>query len=198
MPVQAADDDDRGALIVEPDLRQRLSLRDVQRGRLHRLPLAIEPVERAGDRGRLVLVGQREQPRAQRGVADAPAGVDARPHEIAEMVRAGRSVRPRDIEQRAQARPAARVHDGQALFDEGAVEAGQRRDVGDRGERDEIEGGEEIGHRPVGEKTACAKRALQGDKRHEDDASGAELAEPDRSSRRLGLTTIASGSSSGA
>ncbi len=50
----------------------------------HRLPLdlltlLVEPIELGGDAARLDLVVRQQKPRAQSRVADAAAGIDARP-----------------------------------------------------------------------------------------------------------------------
>ena len=73
------------------------------------------------------------------GVADPPAGVDPRPDQEAQVIGLRRPVGAGDVEQRREPGPAALAHHLQPLDDEGAVEAGQRHDVGDGGERDEVE-----------------------------------------------------------
>ena len=63
-------------------LRQRL----LEHLLLDRLALLVELVEQHGDARRLRLVVARQQARAECGVADAAAGVDARPEDEAEMI----------------------------------------------------------------------------------------------------------------
>ncbi len=100
----------------------------------------------------LAFVARRQQPRAERGIADAAARVDARADEKAEVIGARRPVGARRVEQGRQARAFAPAHHGEAARDEGAVEADERHDVGDRRQRDEIERGLQIGRRaPVKE-----------------------------------------------
>ena len=55
-----------------------------------------------GDRARLDDRRGHQQPRAERGVADAPARIDARTDEKAEVIGARRPVGARDVEQRRQ------------------------------------------------------------------------------------------------
>ena len=81
-----------------PILHQRLGLGHFQRARLHRLALAVQPVERGSDRRRLVLVGDREQAGAERGVADAATRIDARSDQIAQVIGAGRPIGGGNVE----------------------------------------------------------------------------------------------------
>ena len=118
------------------------------------------------------------QPGAQRRVADAAARIDARPEQEAEMIGARRPVQPGDVGQRAQPDAAARLHQRQALDDEGAIEASQRRDIGDRGERDEIERQQQIGLQPLPPEAALAQRPVERDHRDEGHARRAERALP--------------------
>ena len=70
---------------------------------LHRLALAVEAVEGFGDTLGLGRILRRQQPAAQRRVADAAAGVDARPEQEGEMKGVERLADPRH---RATAPPA--------------------------------------------------------------------------------------------
>src|SRR6185437_8242753 len=81
-----AGDDDAGAALLQSERDERLRLRLGQRRRLDALALAIEPVEFGGDSGRLGGVSGAQQPRAQRRIADAAAGVDAGADEEAQMI----------------------------------------------------------------------------------------------------------------
>ncbi len=98
MPAFGGGDDD-GALLLGAERGHGLGLGLRQRGKLDRLALAVESVEFGGEArafGRIVL---HEQIDAERGAADAAAGIDARPQEEAEMPRLGRAAEPRDIHQ---------------------------------------------------------------------------------------------------
>ena len=121
----------------------------------------------------------RQQPRAEIGAADAAAGIDARAEQEAEMPRLGRAGEPRDVHQRGQAGIVAPAQREQALGDEGAVEALQRHDVGDRAERDEIEPAEQVGLRPRPRPEAArAQHAVDRDHGEEHQADRGEMAEP--------------------
>ncbi len=137
-------------------LRQRL----LQHLLLERPPLLVQPVEQHGDARRLRLVLAGEQARAQRGIADAAAGIDARAEDEAEMIRRRRLVETGGIAQRLEALVAPPAHDLQALRDVGAVEPGERHDVGDGRQRHEVELGHEVGlGRAVGVEAAPAQLA---------------------------------------
>ncbi len=114
-----------------------------------RLAFAIELVQFGCDHAGLDLVTHQHQPCAERRVADASAGVDPRPEQKAEMIGPRRPVQPGDVGQRAQADAAARAHHLQTLDDKGAVEAGQRRDIGHRRQGDEVEAEEKVGLQPL-------------------------------------------------
>ncbi len=68
-----------------------------------RLALPVELVEQHGDACRLHLVVGRQQPGAERGVADAAAGIDARPEHEAEVIGRRRLVEAGGVGQRPQA-----------------------------------------------------------------------------------------------
>ena len=103
------------------------------------LPLPIQAVELGGDLPGLDRVLRQQQPRAEGGIADTAAGIDARPHEIAEMPGLRRSGEACRVEQRRQTDPAAALHDGKALAHEGTVEAKQRHHIRYRRQRHQIE-----------------------------------------------------------
>ncbi len=143
------------------------------------LAFLIQPVEFARDAARLDLVRRQQKAGAEAGIADAAAGIDARAEQEAEMPGLHRPVEPRDIHQRRQARPGATAQDGQALAHEGPVQPAQGHDVGDGGERDEVERCEQIGLAAAGRPDIlAAQHGTGGDQRQEDDAGGAEMAEP--------------------
>ena len=168
--------DHRGAALLEPERQQRLRLGLGERRDLDLLPRAVQAVELGGDLARFVLVARGQQPDAKRRVADAAAGVDARADDEAEVIGARRPVGAGDVEQGGEAGPPALAHRRQSARDEGAVEADERHDVGDRRQRDEVEPGEEIGRGAAVEEAAVAQRAVQRDEAHVDDAGGAEMA----------------------
>jgi hypothetical protein len=141
-----------------------------------------------------------QQTRAERGVADAAARIDARAQQKAEMERRRRTVEPRRVHQRLEAHAFAPPQREQALGDIGAVQALERHHVGHGAERHQIEERQQIrlAARLVPE-AALAQLALQRDRNDEDDADGGEMAGLERSSCRLGFTMArAGGSCSGA
>ena len=177
MPIRRGRDDDRrvGSTVEHPQ-RLRLGLGD--RGLLDLLALAVEPVELRRDAVRLHGVVAEQQARAERRVADAAAGVDARSDEEAEVPALGRLGEAGGIEERGEAEAPALAHDGEALAHEGAVEAMERHHVGDRRERDEIEAREQVGLGSPGPEAAHPKLAVERHEREEDDAGGAQMPEP--------------------
>ena len=80
--------------------RHDLRLGRLKRGAFQLLAFAIEPVEFFGDRLGFQRIGQRQEPGAERGVADPASGIDARTDQKAEMIGVGRSFKPRDVEAR--------------------------------------------------------------------------------------------------
>ena len=153
--------------------RRRLRLGRRPHRRLDLAPLGVEAVEAGGQRRRLVRVVGGEEPRAEVGDPDPPAGVHPRPEHEAEAVGRGRSGHPRRRRQRRDARPLAARHHGEALAHQRPVEAGERRHVRHGGERDEVEEGEEV--RALG--ALGAHQAVDRDKQEEDHGGGAEVAE---------------------
>ena len=73
----------------------------------------------------------------------------------------------------------AAPHRDQALGDEGAVEADQRRHIRNRAERDVMQHAEQIGlgHLRAPE-AALAQLAIDRNQRHQHEADGGEMAEP--------------------
>ena len=69
---------------------------------LHRLPLLVQAVERLGDLLRLDRIVGRQQPAAQRRIADAAAGIDARADQEGQMEGVDRLADARDARQRRQ------------------------------------------------------------------------------------------------
>ena len=143
---------------------------------LDRLALLVEPVEGFGDTVRLDGIVGGEQAAAERGIADAAAGVDARADEEGEMEGVDRLADARDADQRPQPRILLPAYGEQPLDDEGAVDAGERDDVAHRRQRDEIEPAEQVGRRPARRRRAQGADSFH--ERQEDDAGGAEMALP--------------------
>ena len=177
-------------------LRQRL----LEHLLLERAPLLVQVVEQHRDAGRLRLVLAGQQARAQRRIADAPAGVDARAEDEAEVIRRRRLVQPRRVVQRLETFVAAPAHHQQPLRDVGAVEAGERHHVGDGRQRDEVEFGHQIGLGGAGAvEAATAQLARVATSTRKQTPAAHRWPRPDTSSWRLGLTTAtARGSSSSA
>ena len=94
MPPLGSGDHHRAALLhAERGHRLGLGLRDGLD--FDRLALAVEAVELGGEArafGRIVL---QQEIDAERGAADAAAGIDARPKQKTEMPRLGRAAEPR-------------------------------------------------------------------------------------------------------
>ena len=101
--------------------------------------LAVQAVEFGGDAGRFRGIALEQQARAERRVADPAAGIDARAERETEMPRLGRAVEPCGIRECRKAETRAARHRLEPARDERPVEAGERRDIGDRGERHQIE-----------------------------------------------------------
>ncbi len=190
----------RCASLLETERRQRLGLGLGERGDLDLLAGAVQPIELGGNCARLEVVGRGQEPRAETRVADPPAGVDPRPDQEAEMIGPRRPVGAGDVEQRREPGTAALAHHLQPLDDEGAVEAGQRHDVGDGRERDEVERHQKVRGVPPVPETRLAQRAVQRDERHERQRRRRQRwPRPERSSCRLGSTSASAfGSVSGA
>ena len=93
------------------------------------------------------------------------------------MVGPGRPVSASDVEQRGEPRAAALTHDREAPDDKSAVEPDQRHDVSDGRERNEVERSDQVRAFAAAPKARLAQRPIERDKRHEDDARGAEIAE---------------------
>ena len=151
--------DHRRAALLQPEREQSLGFGLGEHRQFDLLARAIEAVELGGDCARLQFVARRQQPRAERGIADAAARIDARADEKAEMIGARRPVGARRVEQGGQARALALAHHGEAARDERAVEADERHDVGDRRQRDEIERGQEIGRGAARRKNPASRNA---------------------------------------
>ena len=146
VPFVACRDDDRRAG-ADGKLDVGLGARLGQHLLLHRLPFLVEAVERLGDRAGLDRIVRRQQPAAQRGVADPPAGIDARSDQEGQMEGVDRLADARDAGQCRKPGILLLADRQQALDDEGAIDAVQRHHVADRRQRDEIEIAEQIGRR---------------------------------------------------
>ena len=176
MPALRGGDHHR-AFFLDAERRARFGFGLRQSLLLDRLALAVEAVELGGDfRGfdRIVL---EQKSHAEIGAADAPAGIDARPEQEAEMPRFGRRVEPRHVHQADVAHPLAPAQRDQALGDERAVQSDERHHVGDGAERDVVEKREQIGLRPRrAPKAARAQHPVDRNDRHEGQPDRGEMA----------------------
>ena len=141
---------------------------------LHRLPLLVQPVERLGDGAGLDRIVGGQQPAAKRGVADAPAGIDARADQEGEVKGADRLADARDPRQRRQPFILLLATPLQALDHEGAVDAGQRHHVADGGQRHQVE--QRQADPAVLHRQAAAQDLRRLHQGEEDDAGGAKMA----------------------
>jgi hypothetical protein len=96
-----------------------------------------------------------------------------------------RPVEPRHIAERHQPLAVPPRHDGQALPHEGAVHAPERRHIGHRRQRHEVEHRHQVGARDA----LGAQAAVEVHQQQEHHGRGAEMAERPSSSCRLGFTT---------
>ncbi len=149
VPAGRGDQDDRAVALGAAQFLGRLAHRG-----LDRPPFLVEPVELGGDAPRFLRILGGEQAHAEVRLADAAAGIDARAEREAEIGAGRRPRQPRRLGQRGEADIAAPRHHLQPLRDEGAVEAAQLRDVGDRAERDEVEQVDQLRLRAAGEEAA--------------------------------------------
>ena len=156
VPFVAGRDDDRRAG-ADGKLDVGLGTRLGEHVLLHRLALLVEAIERLGDRAGFDRIVGRKQPAAQRGVADPPAGIDARSDQEGEMEGVDRLADARDARQRRKPGILLLADRQQALDHEGAVDAGQRHHVADRRQRDEIEVAEQVGRRLAGRRAGAAR-----------------------------------------
>ena len=101
-----------------------------------------------------------QKPHAEIGAADAPAGIDARPEQKAEMPGLRRTGEPRHIHQADMPDALAPAQRDEPLGDEGAVETDQRHDVGDRAERNIVEVGQ-ADRAPAGPRSRSRARATR-------------------------------------
>ncbi len=177
MPAFGRRDDDR-ALVLQAERSQRLGFGLRLRGLLDQAALAVEAVELGRNPRGFRHVALQQQAHAEIGAADAPAGIDARAQHEAEMPGFRRAVEARNIHQRGMADMVAPAHRDQTLGDEGAVQPGERRDVGDGAERDVMQHAEQVGLRHFrAPEAAPAQFAVDGDQRHQHEADGGEIAE---------------------
>ena len=155
---------------------------------LHRLALLVEAVERLGDLAGLDRIVGGEQPAAERGVADAPAGIDARADQEGEMEGVDRLADARDARQRRNAGVLLLADGEQSLDHEGPVDAGQRHHVADRrrARRGRAATGDPAAAHPAAPREApCAVCTSV----RKTTPAAQRWPCPERSSSRLGLTT---------
>src|ERR1700722_10780566 len=179
--------DDRCAPLFEAKRQERLRFSLSQRLDFDLLADAVETVKLARDRARFDVVSRGQEPHAKACIADTPARVDAWADHKAQMIGSRRSVRAGGVEQSREPRAAALPHDREALDDKGAVEPDERHDIGDGGERDEVERRHEILAFAAGPEAGCPQRAVQRHERHEGHARRAEIAEPGKIVLAVGI-----------
>ena len=129
---------------------------------LHQLAFLVQPVEGLGDALGLAGVVGGEQPAAQARIADAAAGVDARADQERQVERVDGLADARHAGQRGQPGILLLAQHLQPLDDEGAVDAGQRDDVADGGERHQVERRQQVG---AGDAVALAQDARRPEPR---------------------------------
>ena len=165
-------------MLFHPKAGEGLGLGLLHRHQFDGLALAVEAVEFGGHAPSLDLVLKHQQLGAQRSVADAPARIDARPDDEAKVIAARRTGGARAVEEGAQAHPSTPAHDREALGDEGSVEALEGHHIGHRGQRHEVQAGEQIGlGAGLGPEAGAAQAPVKAHQGHEGDAGGAEGAE---------------------
>ncbi len=147
------------------------------------LALAVALLDLLGQRLGLVARGREQQVERERGVAEAAGGVDARREAEAEIGRAhARRIDARARHQRAQARPIGLGEAPHPAAHERAVLVGERHDVGDRGERDEI--GELVERRRQRGRVAAVTARPERLRELEHDARAAQVGERVAGARR--------------
>ena len=177
MPAFGGGHDDR-ALVFEPERGQRLGFGLRLRRLLDDAAFAVEPVEFGCDPRRFRDIAFQQQPHPEIGAPDPAARIDARPQHEAEMPGFGRAVQPRHVHQRGMADMVAAAHRDQSLGDEGAVQPGQRRDIGHGAERHMVQHAEQIRLRPFGRpEAAAAQLTIHRHQRDQHQADGGEMAE---------------------
>ena len=140
----------------------------------------VETVQFFGDRQRLLAVAGAQEAVTEVGGADAPSGVDPRPQEEPDVIGPRRLLDAGDVAQRGEAGVAAARQHPQALADEGAVEAGERRHVANAAERHQVEEAEQVGFAAGGEEPARAQDPVDRDDEEEGDPDGGQRPLPAR------------------
>ena len=174
MPALAGDQKDRAAGI---GLGLALAQSRIEDVGLDGLALAVDGVEGLGHRARFVGVVAQQQAQTQIGLPDPAGGVDAGAERETQRHRIRRAVHGGDIQQRGNPRPLATRHHPQALRHEGAVEAGERHDVADGRQRDEVEQRHQVRLGSRGEPLRAAQRPDGGDHGEERHAGRAQAAQ---------------------
>ena len=159
MPAVAGGDDDGGPVAAsEFGIGFRTRLR--QHLQFHLLPLLVETAERFGNACGLDRIVGGEQPAAESGIADAPAGIDARPDQIGEMKSVNRLADARDPRKGGQPLILLLARHLQPLDHESAVDAGKRHHIANRRQRDDVEQRKQIKWRGVRQPLAQHLRRL--------------------------------------
>src|SRR4051794_1936309 len=166
MPTLFGDDDAEGLVEVE---REHAATRLLQRGAVDLLPPSVELLELAGDDVGFVLALGREQLDAALRQTETADRVEARGEDVADASCGERlSLESRGTDERAESQVLRLGKHLEAVAREHAILAAQRRDVGDRRERDEIE-------HPEDAVLVAAERARDGQRELERHADGGEV-----------------------
>jgi hypothetical protein len=171
--------DDHGAFVFKSKRSQRFGFGLRLRHLFDGAALGIQSVKFSRDPGGFGNVAFEQQPHAEIGAPDPPAGIDARPEHESEMPGFRRTVEPRDIHQGGMTDVIAAAHCDQAFRHESAIEPGQRRDIGDGAERDVVQHAQQIrlGHF-AGPESARPQFAIDRDQRDQHESNRGEMAEP--------------------
>ena len=138
--------------------------------------LEVERVEPERERRGLLGVLGGQQPRAEVGLAHAPARVQPRAENEGRVIGARWLAHPGDVGERPESQVAAPRHDLEPLAHQRPVDARQRHHVADRAERDQVEPVAQVGLGPGGEPAGVAERSVEPDQEQEGDADGGQLA----------------------
>jgi hypothetical protein len=174
VPGHIAFDDDEVGLGVEPDAHGAKDL--VGNGAFDFLPLAVMRVQILRERQRFGQVAGQEQAQGFFGRFEPARGVEAGRELEADFVGAERDRGLSDPFQSDQTWSLRRVEAFQTGRDQHPVFAGQRDDVGDRGEGDQIEQGAQIKLRGAGQGD-CTAALEEGVGEFEGEAGGAKFCE---------------------
>ena len=161
--------------------REHQRARLLERRAIDLLPARVELLELTRDRVGLLLVRREHQLDAAQRAAESARGVESRREDEADAARRQRfPLEARRANHRADARTLRLVEQLEPVAHEHAIFAAQRRDVGDRRERHEIE-------HAVDGVLVAADRARQRQRELERDADGGEILVRRRTPGALGI-----------